>query len=127
MNPSQILAAFLSLYVISHVAALTSQNVGEDFGKLWLQEHGTHPNTTQNTTNLWSWGNSPKGYTIYNGKPIPPGSGPQWYYPGGTMNNNTPIITNSTALDKMSEDPWVMAMFTGRPVMKVNASMGPLF
>ena len=126
MKPSMILIAFLSLHIIAHVAALTSQNVGEDFGKSWLQEHGTQPNTTQNTTSLWSWGNAPKGYTIYNGKPIPPGSGPQWYFPG-QITNNTPLVTNSTALNGMYQDPWVLAEFTGRPVMTVNASAGPLF
>jgi hypothetical protein len=125
MKPSRILIAFLSLYIIAQVAALASQNVGEDFGKSWLQQHGTQPNATQNTTSLWSWGNAPKGYTIYNGKPIPPGSGPQWYYPN-LITNSTPIVTNSTSLNSMYEDPWVLAEFTGQPVMTVNASAVPL-
>ena len=43
------------------------------------------------------------------------------------MNNNTPIIANSTALNRMAEDPWVLAVFTGRPVLTVNTSAGPLF
>jgi hypothetical protein len=127
MKSLAILIALVSIYIIAQAAALTPQNVGEDFGKSWLQEHGKQPNIALNTTGLWNWGSVPKGYTIYNGKPIPPGSGPQWYYPGGIMNNNTPIITNSTALDRMASDPWILAIFADRPVMVINTSAGPLF
>jgi hypothetical protein len=101
----------------------------ECWRRLWKIMDSTAWNATQcteNKTSLWSWGNAPKGYTIYNGKPIPPGSGPQWYYPSPTT-NNTPIITNSTALNSMYQDPWVLAEFTGRPVMIINSSAGPLF
>lgn len=127
MKPSLILPAFTSLYIIVQVAALTPQNVGGDFGASWLDEHVTQPNTAQNTTDLWNWGNAPKGYTIYNGKPIPPGSEPQWYYPGGILNNNTPLIINSTTLDRMVTDPWILAIFASRPVMVINESSRPLF
>ena len=37
-----------------------------------------------------------------------------------------PIVTNSTALNGIYQDLWVLAEFTGRPVMTVNASAGPL-
>lgn len=123
---SLILIAFLSLGIIFQLAALASQNVGGDFGKSWLQVHGTLSNATENKPSLWNWGSAPKGYTMYNGMPIPPGSGPQWYYPS-LVTNNTPIVTNSTNLNSIYEDPWILAQFTGRPVMTINTSAGPLF
>lgn len=126
MKPSLILIAIFALCFIVRAASPDFLSVGEDFGKSWIQQHGTQPNATENKTSLWSWGNAPKGYAIYNGKPIPPGSGPQWYYPSQTT-NNTPIITNSTALNSMYQDPWVLAQFTGQPVMIINTSAGPLF
>ncbi len=127
MKPLLVFIVILLLYTVVQVTAITIQNVGEDFGKSWLLAHATHPNMTQNTINLWNWGKAPKGYTIYNGKPIPPGSGPQWYYPEGIVSSDTPIITNSTALDRMPQDPWVLAQFIGRPVLMINDSAGPLF
>jgi hypothetical protein len=127
MKPLAILIAFLLLYTICQVAALAPQNVGGDFGKSWLQQHGTQPNVAQNTTALWNWGNLPKGYAIYNGQLIPPGAGPVWYYPGAFINNNTPIITNSTALARTGTDPWTLAELTGQPVVMLDTSAGPLF
>lgn len=126
MKLSLILIAFLLTGLIFQLSALANQNVGGDFGKSWLQLHGDTSDATEKTPNLWSWGNAPKGYTIYNGKPIPPGSGPQWYYPN-LQNNDTPLITNATYLDSIYQDPWILAQFIGRPVMTVNTSAGPLF
>lgn len=52
--------------------------------------------------------------------------GPLWYYLS-LMTNNTPKVTNSTALNGMYQDPWVLAEFKGRPVMTISTSAGPLF
>ena len=126
MKLSMILVIFTSLYIIAQVAALTPQNVGGDFGKSWLLGHGMQPNIARNITSLWNWGNVPKGYVIYNGKPIPPGSGPQRYYPS-FITNSTPIVTNSTVLNSIYGDPWVLAEFTGRPIVVVDTTTGLLF
>jgi hypothetical protein len=125
MRTSLILIVILTSCFIVRAASPDFLSVGEDFGKSWIQQYGTQEHAIENKTNLWNWGKAPKGYTIYNGKPIPPGSGPTWYYPRLTT-NNTPIITNSTVLNSMYQDPWLLAEFTGQPVMTINTSAGPL-
>jgi len=72
------------------------QNVGGDFGKSWLEQHGTKPvSIVEAQNNLWNWGSTPKGYTIYNNTLYPPGYGPKWFYPA-ILTSSAPVVVNST-------------------------------
>ncbi len=109
------------------MAAYGTQNVGGDFGRLWLQQHGVTFSTASVNNSLWNWGSAPEGYTILNGKLYPNTYGPSWYYPD-FLSSSTPIVINRTSTnntnyispDLMYEDPWVLAQLTGQPVVVVN-------
>jgi hypothetical protein len=109
------------------------QNVGEDFGTVWLEKYGTKPISTQEfANNLWSWGAAPKGFKLYNGTLYPPGTEPQLYYPN-SYTDYAPIIMNqmdssySQAPTSSGIDSWLLAQLTGRPVALVKEPKGTLF
>ena len=102
------------------------QSVGEDFGTSWLEKHGTKPTSTlEIANNLWDWGAAPKGFKLHNGILYPPGTEPQWYYPGALSDSN-PIIINNTKSNNLETlnypgvDPWLTSQLTGRPVALIN-------
>jgi len=113
------------------------QNVGGDFGKSWLEQHGTKPvSIVEAQNNLWNWGSTPKGYTIYNNTLYPPGYGPKWFYPA-ILTSSAPVVVNSTEAnnylsqsllpDAPYTDPWLLAQMLGRPVSYVNVPSSSLF
>jgi hypothetical protein len=127
----------LSLCMTCIQAVQCYQNVGEDFGISWLQQHATKPvSVLEAHNNLWNWGSTPKGYTIYNNTLYPPGYGPKWFYPA-ILTSAAPVVVNSTEAnnylsqsllpDAPYTDPWLLAQLLGRPVSYVNVPSGPLF
>ena len=138
MKASLVVVTCMSLYIMILATAYGFQDVGGDFGKSWLGQHGTQfPSVPENQNNLWNWGTAPKGYTISDGKVIPPGYGTQLYYPS-IPTNGTPITINSTNnvgssnlvpnfQSSISEGDWLQAQLTGRPIAVVSTSNGPLF
>jgi hypothetical protein len=138
MNVSLAITTCMSLSIIILAAAYDAQDVGGDFGKSWLQQHGVQPSSAVETQNsLWNWGNAPKGYMFSDGDVIPPGYGTQWYYPGLVV-NSTPIIINKTAMASnnyllpnlqlsIPEDAWLLSQLTGRPVAITETPNGLLF
>ena len=113
------------------------QNVGGDFGISWLEQHATKPvSVIEAQNNLWNWGSTPKGYTIYNNTLYPPGYGPKWFYPA-ILTSAAPVVVNSTEAnyylsqsllpDAPYTDPWLLAQMLGRPVSYVNVPSGSLF
>jgi hypothetical protein len=134
----EVLIAFLALSIIGMAFASDFQNVGNDFGKSWLQQNGTIF-VKETRPSLWTWGNLPKGYTNVNGTLYPPGYEPEWYYPD-FMISNIPILINRSANNRnfyippdflstpfIHEDPWIVAQLTGRPVATFSVPSGPLF
>jgi hypothetical protein len=138
MNVSAAMIACMSLAIIILSTACGVQDVGGDFGRSWLSQHGMQPfSATESHNGLWDFGDPPKGYTISNGILIPPGSGTQWYYPG-IVANSTPIIINNTSEASnnypvpnlelsIPEDAWLLSQLTGRPIAIVNTPSGVLF
>ncbi|MGA9098593.1 MAG: hypothetical protein WB392_06635 [Methanotrichaceae archaeon] len=127
------------LATISIGAAISdAHNVGGNFGKLWLEQHGAPPSSNGSKNSLWDWGSAPHGYETVDGKLYPSGYMDQWYYPD-FMTNSTPILVNitapnsgnysssdSTSSDAINEDPWVLAQTTGRPVRVFSLPQGTL-
>lgn len=109
------------------------QSVGEDFGTMWLEKHGTQPiSTLEIANNLWNWGAAPKGFKLHNGTLYPPGTEPQLYYPS-SITDYTPLIINRTDSSKyptrisLDTDPWLLAQLSGRPVVLIKDPAGTLF
>ena len=124
-------SSLLAIICICAIAAcippsIAYQNVGEDFGSTWLDNYGSQPISTLDTSNsLWNWGSAPKGYALINGTVYPPGTVPQWYYPT-SLTDYTPIIINKTesssfkAAGSYEADPWLLAQLSGRPVELIH-------
>lgn len=128
----KFLALMLAMTVLyATIASAYALNVGGDFGRSWLDQHGDKSVVSQGKAGLWDWGGAPKGYQLIGGKLYPAGSDttPQWYYPY-FMTNATPIVINKSTLltdknyiplDFLSpdfvNDPWVLAQISGRPVL----------
>jgi len=138
MKPSLTAIVFVLLIMVCKQGALGFQDVGEDFGTSWLEQHGSRPFSTIEThNNLWSWGSSPKGFKVYNGALYPPGYGPQWYYPNFWAGSDPIVINNTMVANYISPnlqtsnsvygDPWLLAQLSGRPVAMLNIPKGPLF
>ncbi|MDM7935725.1 MAG: hypothetical protein QUS08_10095 [Methanothrix sp.] len=137
MKP-QLTAAACALLLAACIQAHGFQNVGEDFGLAWLEQHGTRPvSAVEIQNNLWDWGGTPKGYRIIDGVLYPPGYGPEWYYPT-LPTSGSPIVVNNTQVanyispnlrssPSVYSDPWLMAQLSGRPVAMVNIPEGSLF
>ncbi len=133
-----IAAGCVSLIMACTQAAWGYQDVGEDFGTAWLEEHGSQPVSVLEAQNsLWDWGNVPKGYKILNGTLYPPGYGPTVYYPT-LMAALDPIVLNNTMVANYIspnlqtstpyyQDPWLLAQLSGRPVVTLNMPESPLF
>jgi len=115
------------------LGAAQMQNVGGEFGRSWLTQHGNKfvSADTNNSNDLWNWGGKPRGYDVYNGQLYPMLALPEYYYPL-FMSNTTPILINATPsinnrnmlpVDFMSPelmgDPWFLAQVTGQPVMVI--------
>ncbi len=138
MKASLAMGTCMALCIIILATAHGAQDVGGDFGTSWLEQHGTKfPTPTESKYGLWNWGKAPKGFTISNGRVIPPGYGTQFYYPS-LPTNGTPIIMNSTATlgsdyftpnfqPSIPEGSWIQAQLTGRPIAIVNNPSGSLF
>ncbi len=140
MKTSLVMGTWIALCIMILATAHGGQDVGGDFGMSWLEQHGTQfPSATETKYGLWNWGNAPKGYALSDGKVIPPGYGTQLYYPGSPA-NSTPIIINSNSTatadsnyftpsfqPSISEDAWLQAQLTGRPIAIINTPNGPLF
>lgn len=138
MKACLIIITYVSLCITILSLANCYQDVGGEFGVSWLQQHGVQfSSATATQNNLWNWGSAPRGYTLFDGKAIPPGYGTQWYYPG-TQSNSTPVIINSTSAvgsnylvpnfqSSILENAWLEAQLIGRPVAIANAPKGPLF
>ncbi len=112
------------LAIIAIVASACSSNyVGGDFGKQWLEQHGARP-LDASKNSLWDWGGVPQGYKIIGDKLYPSGYIDQWYFPAFVA-NSTPILinitsansgNNSLSADLIQEEPWILAQIAGRPV-----------
>ena len=138
MNASLVMGTCIALCTMIFVTANGAQDVGGDFGTSWLAQHGTQfPSAAETQNSLWNWGNAPKGFTLTDGKVIPPGYGTQLYYPS-LPTNGTPIILNSTASvgsdyftpnfqPSIPEGAWIQAQLTGRPIAIINTPYGSLF
>jgi len=137
MKTWQISIVFIAMISIG-AAIYDAQDVGGNFGKLWLEQHGVRSLSIGSNYSLWDWGGVPHGYETTGGKLYPSGYPDQWYYPD-FMTNSTPILINITApnsgnysgLDSTSagvvnEDPWVLAQITGRPVRVFSHPQGTL-
>ncbi len=126
-----------TLWILLVIALLTlpaiSQPtpVGGTFGENWLVQYG-NKNVVKQSSGLWSWGVIPKGQMLSNGKLTELGPATLIYpaFPTST----TPIIYNATSPSEMirslnasqisnpliSEDPWVVAQTSDRPVLFRN-------
>lgn len=62
-----LLVLFTASAPCSSSLAMT-QDVGGDFGKLWIEQHGAQPFNTGSKNSLWNWGSAPQGYMAINGK-----------------------------------------------------------
>ena len=137
MKASLVIGTCMALCITILATAYGAQDVGGDFGKSWLEQHGTQLSPATGTQNsLWNWGTAPKGYTLSDGQIIPPGYGTQLYYPN-FLTNSTPITLNSTNAvssnlvpnfqSSISEGDWLQAQLTGRPIAVTSTPNGPLF
>ncbi len=119
-----LVAALLTVPAISQ----TTQ-VSGDFGKAWINQSGTNKAADQTSNpGLWSWGATPKGRTLSNGKLMPETPG-MVIYPAFPT-NTIPIIINATTASEavsgnnssqvnnpyISDDPWYIAQSSDRPV-----------
>jgi hypothetical protein len=80
MKFASIIIVFMAIYILSATCnaqskAPESQSVSGDFAKQWLKTfEGENPQKikqeerTGNGSDLWNWGNIPKGYLLVNGK-----------------------------------------------------------
>ncbi len=116
----------MALLIIPAISQPTP--VGGTFGENWLTQYG-NKNVVKQSTGLWGWGTIPKGQILSNGKLTELGPATLIYPAFPT--NTTPIIYNATTpqeairglnasnLDNpmISEDPWVMAQTSDRPVL----------
>jgi hypothetical protein len=128
------------------------QSVGGDFGRSWISEFKAQNNETEKANqsddkanDLWSWGNSPKGKKLVNGKLV---DAPYYNWSlynlstnwlGDTSYLGNPIYMNSSSPgyygynttsgtyvsaplspQYLSDDPWVLAQQLGRPVVSDN-------
>ncbi len=105
--------------------------VGGTFGENWLTQYG-NKNVVKQSSGLWSWGVIPKGQMLSNGKLTELGPATLIYpaFPTST----TPVIYNATTPEEairglnasqignpmISEDPWVVAQTSDRPVLFRN-------
>ncbi len=138
MKPSLTVIVCVSLIMVCMQTAHSFQDVGEDFGTSWLEQHGSKPGSaTETQQGLWNWGTTPKGYLFLNGTLYPPGFWPQYFYPSFPTGTD-PIIINNTrvanyaspnllASNSRYEDPWLVSQLSGRPVTVVNQPRGTLF
>lgn len=107
--------------------------VGGNFGETWLAQYGDKTVVKRSSgPGLWSWGVIPKGQMLSNGKLTELGPATLIYpaFPTST----TPIIYNATTPEEairglnasqignplISEDPWVVAQTSDRPVLFRN-------
>jgi hypothetical protein len=127
MVPLALIIAVM-VFESSGIGAAQMQDVGEDFGKVWLEQYGNKfPSADANKSqDLWSWGGQPRGYGIFKGELYPMLAAPEYYYPL-IDGNATPIIINGTAANPVNymtsefmTDPWFLAQITGQPVIVVH-------
>jgi hypothetical protein len=138
MKSSLIAIVCVSLILVCMQTAYGFQDVGEDFGTSWLEQHGSKPGSAIETQqSLWNWGATPKGYLLLNGTLYPPGFWPQYYYPSFPIGADPIVINNTKTANYVSpslltsnsgyEDPWLLSQLSGRPVSVVNIPRGTLF
>ncbi len=138
MKPSLIAIVWVSLIMVCMQTVHGFQDVGEDFGTSWLEQHGSKPGSAiESQQGLWNWGATPKGYLALDGTLYPPGYWPQYYYPS-FWTSADPIVINNTKManyispnlltsNSMYEDPWLVSQLSGRPVAVINIPRGTLF
>ncbi len=128
MRPMLIMFV-MALLIVPAVSEFTQ--ISGSYGETWLAESGNKNVIKQQSPNqgLWSWGTIPKGQILSNGKLTQLGPATLIYpaFPTST----TPIIYNATTPQEairglnasdlnnpmISEDPWVMAQTSDRPVL----------
>ncbi len=105
--------------------------ISGNYGETWLAESGNKNVIEQQPPNqgLWSWGAIPKGRSLSNGKLMPAAPG-TLIYPA-FPSSETPLVINATTPSEavtgnnssqlsnpyISEDPWVIAQTSDRPVL----------
>ena len=110
-------------------------NVGGTYGQNWLNNSG-NKNTIPNSSGLWSWGVTPIGHILMNGKLESLGDGNSVLITPAFVTNPTPIIGNASlnapennprhlteaqlSSPYMLEDPWAVAQETGQPILIQN-------
>lgn len=137
MKPLLIALIFVSLSMVGMPAACGYEDVGGSHGSSWLEEHGTKPvSTIELQNNLWNWGSSPKGYSLYNTVLYPPGYGPQWYYPATPSGLSPVVINNTQATNYLTGtaqtsssyiDPWLLSQLSGREIIFIKEPNSLLF
>ena len=132
----------------------TFQSVGGDFGRSWISEfkdQNKPANDSENLKNdLWSWGSTPKGKKMVNGKLV---DAPYYNWTlynisrnwlGDTSYLGNPVYMNNSSLGYygynytsgeyvaaplsplyLSDDPWVLAQQLERPVIGDNSVYYP--
>ena len=138
MKPPLIVIVCVSLIIVCTQMVQSFQDVGGGFGTSWLEQHGSKPGSSSDTSqSLWNWGANPKGYLTLNGTLYPPGYWPQYYYPSDWTSVD-PIIINNTKLgnyispnllasNSNYQDAWLTSQLSGRPVVVINTPHGTLF
>ena len=119
------LLVILSIFPLAHGDDALS--VSGDFGRAWLKSHPSEPESTDpnETSGLWSWGGTPKGYKVVNGTLKEDTADDietdlyEWIWMSPLQDPlvlNESIKYDSYLSPFYSDDPWILAQHYERPV-----------